>query len=152
MDTLYGRSHDLRQKLAAAHLEYYADVPVDTQVYLCPPRLVYRTTKRGRRTVRTQVIGTPYQVRALLDSSALRWQTLELRANERGFLVADFVRLLVWTVHDGCVRQDRKLCSAASKSLISVALMMSPGGCWPAASSAAISSPTPGAAYRSAAK
>ena len=49
MDTLYGRSHDLRQKLAAAQLEYYADVPAHTQVYLCPPRLVYRTPKRGRR-------------------------------------------------------------------------------------------------------
>jgi SRSO17 transposase len=106
MDTLYGRSHDLRQKLAAAQLEYYADVPADTQVYLCPPRLVYRTTKRGRRAVRPQVSGTPYQVRALLDSPALRWHTLELRTNERGFLVADFVRLLVWTVHEGCVRQE----------------------------------------------
>jgi hypothetical protein len=41
MDTLYGRSHDLRQKLAAAQLEYCADVPAATQVYLCPPRLIY---------------------------------------------------------------------------------------------------------------
>ena len=56
--------------------------------------------------MRPQVSGTPYQVRALLDSPALRWQTLELRANERGFLVADFARLLVWTVHEGCVRQE----------------------------------------------
>ena len=86
---LYGRSHDLRRKLATAQLEYYADVPADTQVYLCPPRLVYRAAKQGRRAVRPQVSGTPYQVRALLDTLALRSQTLELRTNERGSWVAD---------------------------------------------------------------
>jgi len=51
MDTLNGRSHELRQKLRDAQLEYYADVPADTHVYLCLPRFVYRITQRGKRAV-----------------------------------------------------------------------------------------------------
>jgi SRSO17 transposase len=36
MDDLYGRNHDLRQKLNDAKIEYYGDVPVDTIVTLSP--------------------------------------------------------------------------------------------------------------------
>ena len=49
MDTLYGRSRRLRFQLEAAGIEYYADVPADTQVYLCRPQLLYPQTKRGKR-------------------------------------------------------------------------------------------------------
>jgi SRSO17 transposase len=106
MDTLYGRSHELRQKLQDADLEYYADVPADTHVYLCPPRVVYRITKRGQRAAHPEILGVAYEARAVLDSPALRWQTIELRPNERGVLCADFTRLLVWTVHQGRVRRE----------------------------------------------
>jgi SRSO17 transposase len=41
MDSLYGRSRKLRAQLDEADIEYYADVPANTQVYLCPPQLVY---------------------------------------------------------------------------------------------------------------
>jgi len=52
MDTLYGRSRKLRAQLDEAKLEYYADVPADTRVYLRPPHLVYPKTKRGKRSKR----------------------------------------------------------------------------------------------------
>jgi SRSO17 transposase len=36
----------------------------------------------------------------------LEWQTLRLRANERGYLEAKFARLHVWTVYEEEVRQE----------------------------------------------
>ena len=89
-------------------------LPGSSTMPMCRPirrsTCVHHASSTGRRNRAAgpcgQVSGTPYQVRALLDSPALRWQTLELHANERGFFVADFARLLVWTVHEGCVRQE----------------------------------------------
>jgi SRSO17 transposase len=51
-DTLYGRSGWFRDELAAAGLEYYADVPHNTQVYLSEPELEWPLTKRGKRAKR----------------------------------------------------------------------------------------------------
>jgi SRSO17 transposase len=106
MDTLYGRSRYLRAQLDAAGIEYYADVPADTQVYLCQPRLVYAKTKRGKRSKRPKIATRPYEVRALLDSQHLRWQQITLRPNERGLLTAEFTRLPVWTLYQQTVRRE----------------------------------------------
>jgi SRSO17 transposase len=100
MDTLYGRNQELRHKIQDAQIEYYADVPVNTRVYLCPPQLIYAITKRGKRAAHPHIIGAAYEVCALLDSPALRWETITVRPNERGFLTADFTRLRVWTIHE----------------------------------------------------
>jgi SRSO17 transposase len=106
MDTLYGRSKKLRADLAQAHLEYYADVPADTQVYLCQPRLVYRKTKRGKRAKRPKVVGRAYEVRSLFESQHLRWQQITVRPTEQGHLTADFVRLPVWTIYNQTLRRE----------------------------------------------
>ncbi len=106
MDTLYGRSRKLRRQLDQAGLEYYADVPADTQVYLCQPRLVYTKTKRGKRSKRPKISSRPVEVRSLLDSPYLRWQQITLRPNERGLLSAEFTRLPVWTVYNQTVRRE----------------------------------------------
>src|SRR4030042_222095 len=39
MDELYGRKTELRRELDRPHIEYYADIPVDTPVFLLPPQI-----------------------------------------------------------------------------------------------------------------
>lgn len=106
MDTLYGRSKKLRADLAEAGLEYYADVPADTQVYLSPPRLVYRQTKQGKRAKRPLRLGRPYEVRTLLEYPHLLYHQITIRPSEQGYLKAEFVRLPVWTVYHQTIRRE----------------------------------------------
>jgi SRSO17 transposase len=106
MDTLYGRSQKLRADLDQAHLEYYADVPANTQVYLCQPRLLYPQTKRGKRAKRPIVHGRAYEVWSLLESPHLPWQRITVRSSEQGYLTADFARLPVWTIYQQTVRRE----------------------------------------------
>jgi SRSO17 transposase len=106
MDTLYGRSQKLRADLDQAGIEYYADIPADTSVYLCQPRLVYPKTKRGTRAKRPLVQGRAYEVRSFLESSHLRWQRITVRPSEQGYLTAEFVRLPVWTIYPQTVRRE----------------------------------------------
>jgi SRSO17 transposase len=106
MDTLYGRSRQLRAQLEAAGIEYYADVPADTQVYLCQPRFSYPKTKRGKPAKRPTLTGRPYEVRTIAGSQYLQWQRLTLRPSEQGYLTAEFARLPVWTVYHQTVRRE----------------------------------------------
>ena len=106
MDDLYGRNGVLRQKLEQARIEYYGDVPVDTQVYLEKPQIVHPLTKHGKPSINPQVEGTVFKVSELRQKDGLEWQTLRLRANERGFLEADFARLRVWVVYGEELRQE----------------------------------------------
>jgi SRSO17 transposase len=106
MDDLYGRNGDLRQKLDQAQIEYYGDVPADTQVYLEKPQIVHPITSRGIPSINTRVEGIAYEVRELRQQEGLEWQTLRLRANERGYLEDKFARLRVWLVYGEDVRQE----------------------------------------------
>ena len=106
MDTLYGRSRRFRAQLAAAGIEYYADVPAETQVYLCQPRLIYPQTKRGKRAKHPRLTGRAYEVRTVVLSQHLRWQRITLRPSEQGYLTAEFARLPVWTVYHHTVRRE----------------------------------------------
>lgn len=106
MDTLYGRSKKLRADLDQAGLEYYADVPADTQVYLCRPHLVYKKTKRGKRAKHATVHGRAYEVRSLLEYQHLHWQQITVRPTEQGYLTAEFVRLPVWTLYKQTLRRE----------------------------------------------
>lgn len=106
MDSLYGRNQKLRANLAAVQLEYYADVPANTRVYLCRPKLVYPLTKRGKPAKRPLVQGRAYEVRHLLTSPHLQWQQITVRPSEQGYLTADFVRLPVWTVYQQTLRRE----------------------------------------------
>jgi SRSO17 transposase len=106
-DSLYGRKGWLRDELNREQMEYYADIPATTQVYLQAPLVYWPTTKRGKPAKKATVVGLPYPVNQLLDHSQTEWQTLNLRPNERGFLIADFARHRVWTVRDdGSLRAE----------------------------------------------
>lgn len=115
-DTLYGRSGWFRDELAAEEIEYYADVPENTFVYLSEPQVAWPLTKRGKEAKKPRITGTRYHVQDLRDHPETVWYELTLRPNERGFLTAAFARRRVWTVRpDGSVcrewlliRQDKK--------------------------------------------
>jgi len=107
MDDLYGRSGALRQNLDGASIEYYADIPANTIVYLDQPQVIYPKTKRGKPSKRPKIVAQHrFPVRDLLQHPALERATITLRPNERGMLVAQFARCRVWTVHSTRVRQE----------------------------------------------
>ncbi len=107
MDDLYGRNGALRQQLDEAHIEYYGDVPIDTQVYLTQPEVVYPLTKHGKPAKNPKIVGAKaLQVQELGREPTLVWQTIRLRPNERGYLEAKFARFRVWVVYGTQVRQE----------------------------------------------
>jgi SRSO17 transposase len=103
MDSLYGRNEALRQRLEQAHIEYYGDVPANTQVFLQQPHLVYPLTpKRGIPSKNPVFAGAqPYEVKEIAEQTTLAWETIRLRPYERGFLEAQFARCRVWVVYPG---------------------------------------------------
>lgn len=101
VDSLYGRSAWLRNKMDKAALEYYADIPANTKVYLSEPKIGVPKNKRGPKAKKSQVLSPFfYQVRDLRNHPSMHWHTLRLRTTERGWLEADFARLPVWFVDD----------------------------------------------------
>lgn len=103
MDSLYGRNEALRQHLQQAQIEYYGDVPANTQVYLQQPSIVYPlTAKRQVPSKKPVVAGAePNEVQAVGQLASMTWETIRLRPNERGFLEAQFARCRVWVVYPG---------------------------------------------------
>ncbi len=100
-DTLYGRSAWLRDQLAEAGLEYYADVPADTKVYLEPPVVGIPQNKQGPKAHKQRVLSPKgMRVDRLAHNTDMLWQAITLRPSERGYLQADFARRQVWTVRD----------------------------------------------------
>jgi SRSO17 transposase len=97
-----GKSRRFRATLEAAQIQYAAEVPGTTQVYLqCPkvgvPR---RRHKRGKSPTRLQVRSrqVAHEMQALARSRTTAWQRVTVRHTERGELIADFSVLPVWTL------------------------------------------------------
>jgi SRSO17 transposase len=105
MASLYGRNQALRADLDQAGIEYDADIPANTQVYLGRPQGYYPQTKRGKPAKRPIVQGRADEVGSLLEQPHRRWQRLSVRPTERGHLIADFVRLPVWTLYHQTIRR-----------------------------------------------
>jgi SRSO17 transposase len=101
IDGLYGQSFWLRQQLDQANIEFYADVPANTKVYLSEPVIGIPQHRRGPKATQPRVLGQlAYRVEQLCEHPSVLWQTLTVRPTERGWLVANFARLPVWTVQD----------------------------------------------------
>jgi SRSO17 transposase len=101
-DDLYGKSREFRAALDTAQIQYAAEVPGTTQVYLqCPqvgvPR---RRHAHGKPPTRLKVRSrqVPHEVRALARSGLTTWERVALRNTERGELIADFAVRRVWTL------------------------------------------------------
>jgi FOG: Transposase len=104
-DALYGRDSQFRADLAAENVQYAAQVPADTSVYLNEPRvgLPPKRGKRGRPRTRLRVLSgqRPQEVRALAQHPQTVWERVQVRLTERGWLTADFAVRRVWTVAAG---------------------------------------------------
>jgi SRSO17 transposase len=104
-DALYGRDSQFRAALAAEDVQYAAQVPADTWVYLSEPHvgLPPKRGKRGRPPTRLQVLRgqRPHEVRVLAQHPQTVWQRVQVRFTERGWLTADFAVRRVWTVAAG---------------------------------------------------
>lgn len=109
-DDLYGRGRAFRAGLDAAQIQYAAEVPDNTQVYLqCPKVGLPRRRHPGqRRPTRLQVVSRqlPHEACALVRSAQTPWQRVTVRNSERGQLIADFKLLPAWTLTEA--RQVRR--------------------------------------------
>ena len=106
-DSLYGRKGWLRDQLHHLSIEYYADVPENTRVYLEKPRVYFPPAKPGKSAKPPQITGISLLVKELAVHTQTEWHTLVLRPSERGLLRADFARRRIWTVDaDGTLRQE----------------------------------------------
>jgi SRSO17 transposase len=104
-DALYGRDSQFRAALAAEDVQYAAQVPAATWVYLGAPHvgLPPQRGQRGRPPTRLQVLSgqRPHEVRVLAQHPQTVWQRVQVRFTERGWLTADFAVRRVWTVAAG---------------------------------------------------
>lgn len=106
-DSLYGRKGWFRDQLTQLAVEYYADIPENTSLYLERPLVFFPMTKTGQPAKKPEISGLAYSAKALKEHSQTEWHTLTLRPCERGMLKADFARRRVWTVDsDGTVRHE----------------------------------------------
>jgi len=117
-DALYGRKGWLRDQLQQLQIEYYADTPENTRIYLTRPLVYFPLTKKGKPAKQPQVSGCSCLAKALLTHAQTEWHTLRLRASERGQLQADFARRRIWTVDaDGTCRQEWLLIRRDAKQI-----------------------------------
>ncbi len=105
MDDLYGRNQELRAGLQGAGIEYYAEVPFNTKVYLEKPQVVYKKKGEGGEEKRS-IQGDSYRAYELAKRGCGSWQRLEVRSTERGKLIADFKRCRVWVLYGDEPRQE----------------------------------------------
>ena len=100
-DELYGRDRDLRAKLAEMRLNYAAQVPANTQVYLQEPQVGVPRRKADRKPYtrrRVQSHQKPHTVFAVGRRSATVFLRVQVRHIERGILEAEFAVVRVWTL------------------------------------------------------
>ena len=118
MDAHYGQQAWLLSRLEDENIEYMADIPANTRVYVEYPTvgMPERTGNRGRKPSKTRVLdGQPIEVRALLETDQLRWTVLKVRDTARGELWIRFAAVRVYRLEDElpleqpvwlCLRQE----------------------------------------------
>ena len=136
MDAHYGQQAWLLSRLTGENIEYMAEIPADTRVYLEYPAvgIPERKGNRGRKPSKTRVLdGQPVEVRALLVTDQLNWTVLKVRDTARGELWIRFAAVPVYRLDDElpvaqpvwlCLRQE--LDSGETKFAFSNAPVNSP--------------------------
>lgn len=106
-DSLYGRKGWFRDQLDQLSIEYYADIPKNTRLYLKKPTVYFPRNRKGKKAKKPEILGLYHTAKELASLSSTHWETFALRPSERGMIIADFARLRVWTVDpDGTLRQE----------------------------------------------
>lgn len=103
MDAFYGRSGELRGALRDREIRYMAAIPANTQVYVSCPEI---GVPSGCRTPRVVSASAAVEVRSLIASGELDWQTVSVRDCERGALICVCAARHVWTVTANQVHED----------------------------------------------
>jgi SRSO17 transposase len=118
-DSLYGRSFWLREQCDQLGIEYYADIPANQVLYLEKPELEFELTKTGQRSKKFKVVGQEvFKASDLAHLPETQWESLRLRPNERGMLIADFASYEVWLVStEGIIRQETLLIKGEAKEM-----------------------------------
>ena len=136
MDAHYGQQAWLLSRFQAENIEYMAEIPSDTRVYLAypPVGIPARKGNKGRRPSQNRVLeGQPLEVRSLLNSDTLNWTLMKIRDTARGELWIRFAALQVYRLEDElpvaqpvwlCLRQE--LDSGEAKFAFSNAPLNSP--------------------------
>ncbi|MDD5370438.1 MAG: hypothetical protein PHQ40_15250 [Anaerolineaceae bacterium] len=107
MGEVYGGKAKLRRDLERGRIEYYADVPANTHVFLQTPDYTYPLTAWGRPSQMAHIGGVPtYEIQEVAHKARVAWKTISLQPDERGYVQADFARMRVWTVVDEEVRHE----------------------------------------------
>jgi len=85
-------------ELDTRHFQYMADVHANQRVYLSQPVVGLPNKSKGPQATHERVLSpTAYRVDALRNHPDTHWQTLTVRATERGELTAEFAARRVWT-------------------------------------------------------
>jgi SRSO17 transposase len=117
-DSLYGRKGWLRDQLQQLGVEYYADVPENTRIYLEKPLIYFPPAKPGKLAKPPQITGLSAFVKEVAAQAQTDWHTLVLRPSERGLLQADFARRRIWTIDaDGTLRHEWLLIRRTAKQI-----------------------------------
>lgn len=115
-DSLYGMDVELRDQCRHAHIEYYADIRRNTQVYLKDPSPEFIPRKDGRMPKRPASLSKfAWGAGEVADLPDTCWQRVSLRPDARGILEADFAARPVWTLRENgeivqetlLIRRDR---------------------------------------------
>ena len=110
-DSLYGRSHWLRECCEQRQIEYYADIPSNYALYHDVPQVAFERNKRGEPTQQFTIVGqAALSAATFVNLPQTRWEKMTLRPGERGHLQVEFARIPVWTVNtSGTVREETLL-------------------------------------------
>jgi len=103
MDAHYGQQPWFLSRFEGEMIEYMADIPSNTRVYLEYPEvgIPQRKGERGKEPSKVRVLeGEPIEARKLLETDNLDWHLLKIRDTQRGELWVRFAALRVYRIED----------------------------------------------------
>ncbi len=114
-DSFYGRDSDFRAEVNDRNIPYLADIPANLRVYLEKPKTGIPPKKgngKGRNPTRRKVLNDvkPVEVRHIAKQAETQFETIDIRACERGRQIYDCAWRTVWTITaDGSTVQCEQL-------------------------------------------
>lgn len=103
MDAHYGEQPCLLRSFELKNMEYFADIPCQTRVYLDMPTVGVPPKKgnRGKTPTKRKVLqGRATKVEMLLISERVHFQRMKIRDTQRGELWVDFAAIRVYRIQN----------------------------------------------------